>query len=125
MQPAHRVGELPGHPFDPQRRAAQPLHCRPRWHGRAESQSHRAIRPKPETIVYTLNPRAVWSDGVPITAADFKYAWLEQRAVPSNAPDSVASVEGYRDIASVTGTNKGRTVTVKFRSAAIRETCRG
>lgn len=74
------------------------------------------VSPKPETIVYTLNPRAVWSDGVPITAADFKYAWLEQRAVPSNAPDSVASVEGYRDIASVTGTNKGRTVTVKFRT---------
>jgi peptide/nickel transport system substrate-binding protein len=74
------------------------------------------VSAKPETIVYTLNPRAVWSDGVPITAADFKYAWIEQRAVPSTAPDSVASIEGYRDISSVTGTNRGRTVTVKFRT---------
>ena len=24
----------------------------------------------PETVVYTLNPKAVWSDGVPITAKD-------------------------------------------------------
>ena len=36
----------------------------------------------PETIVYTLNPKAVWSDGVPITAADFKYAWEQQRGDP-------------------------------------------
>ena len=35
---------------------------------------------KPETIVYTLNPKAVWSDGVPITAADFKYAWESSAA---------------------------------------------
>ena len=34
---------------------------------------------KPETIVYTLNPKAVWSDGVPITADDFVYAWEQQR----------------------------------------------
>ena len=33
------------------------------------------VSTKPETIVYTLNPKAVWSDGVPITAADFRYAW--------------------------------------------------
>ena len=26
------------------------------------------VSTKPETIVYTLNPKAVWSDGVPITA---------------------------------------------------------
>ena len=37
---------------------------------------------KPLTIVYTLNPKAVWSDGVPITAEDFKYAWDEQRGDP-------------------------------------------
>lgn len=69
---------------------------------------------KPETIVYTLNPRAVWSDGVPITAADFTYAWAQQRANPTVGPNMVASVAGYRDITSVTGTDKGRTVKVVF-----------
>ena len=27
----------------------------------------------PLTVVYVINPKAVWSDGVPITVADFEY----------------------------------------------------
>jgi peptide/nickel transport system substrate-binding protein len=73
------------------------------------------VSTKPETIVYTLNPKAVWSDGVPITATDFKYAWEQQRADAAFIP-SVSSVAGYRDIASVTGSNGGHTVTVKFKT---------
>ena len=75
--------------------------------------SSELVNTKPETIVYTLNPKAVWSDGVPITAADFKYAWEQQRVDTSPIP-GVASIAGYRDIASVTGSNSGHTVTVKF-----------
>ena len=73
------------------------------------------VSPKPETIVYTLNPKATWSDGVPITAADFKYAW-EQQGKPGVPPTDVASIAGYRDIASVTGSDGGHTVTVVFGS---------
>lgn len=71
---------------------------------------------KPLTIVYTLNPKAVWSDGVPITAEDFKYAWEEQRGDPATSSPDVASIAGYRDIASVTGSNSGHTVTVQFKT---------
>ena len=71
----------------------------------------------PETVVYTIDPRAVWSDGTPITAADFVYAWQQQRGVLSGlaagSPD-VASTAGYDDIRSVVGSNKGKTVTVVF-----------
>ncbi len=74
------------------------------------------VSTKPETIVYTLNPKAVWSDGVPITAADFRYAWNEQRGDPVVSSPDVSSVAGYRDIASVTGSNGGHTVTVKFKT---------
>ncbi len=70
----------------------------------------------PLTVVYTLNPKAVWSDGVPITAADFKYAWEQQRGDPDGSSTDVVSIAGYRDIASVTGMNGGRTVTVKFKT---------
>ena len=73
------------------------------------------INLQPETIVYTLNPKAVWSDGVPITAADFRYAWEQQREDTSPVGQDVASIAGYRDIASVTGSNQGRTVTVRFK----------
>ena len=79
--------------------------------------SSELVDTKPETIVYTLNPKAVWSDGVPITADDFKYAWQQQRGDPSGAAAAdVASIAGYRDIASVTGSNDGHTVTVKFKT---------
>ena len=71
---------------------------------------------KPLTIVYTLNPKAVWSDGVPISAADFKYAWEQQRGDPVTSSPDVASIAGYRDIRSVTGSNDGRTVTVTFKT---------
>ncbi|HSZ37347.1 MAG TPA: ABC transporter substrate-binding protein [Acidimicrobiales bacterium] len=71
----------------------------------------------PLTVVYTLNPKAVWSDGVPITADDFKYAWEQQRGNPDGTSTDVVSVAGYRDVASVQGTDGGHTVTVKFKTA--------
>jgi glutathione transport system substrate-binding protein len=80
-------------------------------------QSAEVVNLDPQTIVYQINPRAVWSDGVPITVDDFTYAWAMQRggAVDGDgAPASVASTAGYRDIASVTGSNAGKTVTVVF-----------
>jgi glutathione transport system substrate-binding protein len=79
-------------------------------------ESAEPINLTPQTIVYTLNPKAVWSDGVPITAADFKYAWEIQRGDPVVSSPDVASIAGYRDIASVTGSNGGHTVTVKFKT---------
>jgi len=72
--------------------------------------------PAPEKIVYTLNPDAVWSDGVPITAKDFIYAWQQQRGGLLSQPNTAASIAGYRDIGSITGSDKGRTVTVVFRT---------
>ncbi len=64
-----------------------------------------------------INPKAVWSDGVPVTADDFIYAWQSQRGDGTDVdgqPDQVASTLGYRDVARVTGSHDGRTVTVVF-----------
>lgn len=48
----------------------------------------------PETVVYTINPHAVWSDGVPVSAEDFVYAWHEESGtegpVGSPAPSATA-----------------------------------
>ena len=79
-------------------------------------ESAEPISISPQTIVYTLNPKAVWSDGVPISAADFKYAWEQQRGDAGVPSDDVATIAGYRDIASVAGSNGGHTVTVKFKT---------
>jgi len=81
--------------------------------------SAEVISLSPQTVVYKIDRRALWSDGVPITAADFTYAWQSQRGDGldvDGTPDSVASTLGYRDIASLTGSNHGRTVTVVFRT---------
>lgn len=80
-------------------------------------ESVEATSTTPLTIQYVINPKAVWSDGVPVTADDFIYAWQAQRGDGTDVdgqPDQVASTLGYRDVASVTGTNGGRTVTVVF-----------
>ena len=99
----------------------------------------------PETVVYTINPKAVWSDGAPITAADFIYTWEQERgstgllgaasslgtvggvSAPSSIPAQPTTLPGatgttgpaigYRQIKSVTSSNHGRTVTVVFASA--------
>jgi peptide/nickel transport system substrate-binding protein len=71
----------------------------------------------PQTVVYTINPKAVWSDGTPITAADFIYAWEQQRGTVSSSqyPEGdEASTLGYDAIASMTPSNKGETLTVVF-----------
>jgi peptide/nickel transport system substrate-binding protein len=82
-------------------------------------QSAEVVSVNPQTVVYQIAPKAVWSDGVPISAADFQYAWQSQRGGATDidgAPDSVASTLGYRDILSVASSNSGRTVTVTFRT---------
>lgn len=68
----------------------------------------------PQIVVYTVNPLARWSDGVPVTAADFRYAWLTQNGRSCVRCRPVSTV-GYDRIRSVTGADHGRTVTVRFR----------
>ena len=95
----------------------------------------------PQTVVYTLNPKAVWSDGTPITADDFIYNWQAQSGNPAytdvgGKPYDDASTAGYNQIQSVVGSDpsggaacapgstadrnvglcpNGRTITVTFK----------
>jgi peptide/nickel transport system substrate-binding protein len=73
----------------------------------------------PQTIVYQINPKAVWSDGVPINADDFIYNWQAQSGNPKftdvgGKAFEPATTAGYSQIKSVTGSNGGKTVTVVF-----------
>jgi peptide/nickel transport system substrate-binding protein len=73
----------------------------------------------PQTIVYHINPKAVWSDGVPITAADFVYNWQAQSGSTKykdvgNTNFLPATSAGYNQIQSVTSSNSGKTATVVF-----------
>jgi len=68
----------------------------------------------PQTIVYKMNPKAKWSDGVPINAQDFIYNWQMQNGTISNV--DAASTTGYDQIKSVTGSDNGETITVVFKT---------
>lgn len=62
----------------------------------------------PQTVVYQLNPKAAWSDGVPVTYTDFVYNWEAQcgcgRARDRGAiPFEPAGTAGYSDISNVSG----------------------
>jgi peptide/nickel transport system substrate-binding protein len=68
----------------------------------------------PQTVVYTIDPRARWSNGDPIDAEDFIAEWKAQLALgprlPANDP-----LAGYEDIASITSSPSRKQVTVVFK----------
>lgn len=75
--------------------------------------SAKQVSTSPQTIVYTINPKAVWSDKTPISAADFAYLWKTEDG--KTCPQcQVASTIGYDQIKSVTGSDGDKTVTVVF-----------
>lgn len=65
----------------------------------------------PQRVTYKLNPKAVWSDGTPITSKDFRYTW-EQIAGP-DATD-IYDATGYDKIESVDDSDP-QTVVVTFK----------
>ncbi|HLX21221.1 MAG TPA: ABC transporter family substrate-binding protein [Gaiellaceae bacterium] len=81
--------------------------------------SAKLTKKSPQTVVYTINPKAKWSDGTPINADDFIYNWQSQSGSSKftdlgGKPYEPASTSGYNQIQSVTGSNGGKTVTVVF-----------
>ena len=75
----------------------------------------------PQVVVYSINPQAVWQDGVPINADDFVYNWQAQSGLPrftdvGGKPFDAASNTGYSQIASVTSSPDGFTVTTTYAS---------
>ncbi len=69
----------------------------------------------PFTVVYKINPAAVWSDGTPISAKDFEYEYKIDNGV--DCPDcEVAGTTGYDSMTSVTGSDNDKTVTVVWKN---------
>ncbi len=74
-------------------------------------ESAKVTNTNPQTIVYKIRHKAVWSDGTPITADDFVYNWKVQngRDCPNCTP---ATTAGFDQVQSVAGSDNGKTVTV-------------
>ena len=69
-----------------------------------------------QVTTYKINPKAVWSDGTPISAKDFEFTWRLQKSVDpkdGGCADLLSSA-GYEQIASVEGADNDKTVTVTY-----------
>ena len=66
----------------------------------------------PQVITYDINPKAVWSDGKPVTAADMVSQWKALNG--TNAAYTVSSTTGYDQIASVEQGTDDRQAVVTF-----------
>lgn len=62
-----------------------------------------------QTIRYVLVPAAQWSDGTPVTGADFRYLWENMVSTPG-----VIGAAGYQEISEVRVLDGGKTVEVDF-----------
>lgn len=60
-----------------------------------------------QTIRYVISREAQWSDGTPITGADFRYLWRAMTTTPG-----VIGSAGYREITAIRTSSDGRTVDV-------------
>lgn len=65
----------------------------------------------PATIRYTIDPKAQWSDGVPVAAEDFEYLWRQMVTQPG-----VVDPAGYERIVAVRAGAGGKVVDVLFDS---------
>jgi peptide/nickel transport system substrate-binding protein len=69
------------------------------------------LKLKPFTVTYNIRKNANWSDGKPVTGADFVYAW--RKIVDPNS--QVAGRDGYDQIIRAKVSNKGKSVTFVYK----------
>ncbi|WP_330184057.1 ABC transporter family substrate-binding protein [Nocardia sp. NBC_01503] len=66
----------------------------------------------PQTITYTINPKAVWTDGTPITWEDMQSQWKALNATDNNY--QVAGTQGYDQVGKVERGADDRQAVVTF-----------
>ncbi|MDT4910784.1 MAG: glutathione transport system substrate-binding protein, partial [Pseudonocardiales bacterium] len=65
----------------------------------------------PQTLVYKIQPAAVWSDGTPIDATDFDYQ-VKTSDGTTCKDCTPATTSGYDQVQSLTPSDNGKTVTL-------------
>lgn len=70
----------------------------------------------PQTVVYTIRPEAVWSDGVPVTTKDFLFnLWtFDGRSCTVADGCTPAGTSGFDQVKEATSSDNDKTLTVVF-----------
>jgi peptide/nickel transport system substrate-binding protein len=72
------------------------------------------VKADPQTMQYVLRPEAVWSDGTPISADDFRFNWFHNSGRPDQCEGcDPADTTGWADIASIESSGQTVTLTLK------------
>ena len=76
-------------------------------------ESAKAVSSDPMIVEYVIRDEAVWSDGTPITVADFEYTQKVQD--PRACPDCLAAfTQGYSQVSSIETNETGKLVRITF-----------
>ncbi len=67
------------------------------WTTRLFTGAPKLVKKSPLTVSFQYSPKANWSDGTPVTCADWRATWQ----IYINPKNNVASRTGYEDIRSV------------------------
>jgi len=79
------------------------------WQTKLFTGAPKLLKTSPLTVSFQYSPKAVWSDGTPVTCNDWRANWQ----VYVNPTNNVASRSGYEDIKSVTCAGKRGTIVFK------------
>lgn len=73
------------------------------------------------TVTYDLNPKAVWSDGTPMSWQDFEYTWRIQRSTDPKAGGcpAILSTSGYDQMDSVKAGANDKQVVVTYKKPFV------
>jgi ABC-type transport system substrate-binding protein len=78
--------------------------------------TYRKTSDDPLTVKYTIDPRAVWSDGVPIDCDDVALAWLANSGVTGADGFSATDVDRYRDMNRPKCDAGDKVITISYRN---------
>ena len=78
--------------------------------------TYRKISDDPLTVRYTIDPRAVWSDGIPVDCDDVSLAWLANSGVTGERGFAALDVARFQDMNRPRCQAGDKTFTVTYRA---------
>ncbi|PRZ14146.1 ABC transporter substrate-binding protein [Nesterenkonia sandarakina] len=89
------------------------------WYANEDFGSYEVISEDPFTVEYTIGEDVSWSDGTPVTVADYVLDWAYQNASLTNSDDEplfngISQTYGERVLEGPQGDPEGKTFTIEY-----------
>lgn len=89
------------------------------WYANEDFGSYEVVSEDPFTVEYTIGEDVSWSDGTPVTVADYVLDWAYQNASLTNSDDEplfngISQTYGERVLEGPQGDPEGKTFTIEY-----------